>query len=136
MYGIQAITANNGWAMALAGALIVFSGLIVLSLAISQLHKLLLIFEKKGAADEAAPAGPPVSHAMAGKGLENLDALVELYQQHSGVLGESFYLADLYTLALRDDLPHPHLSIKTFREAGLLISQGEDRFAWHATGAA
>ena len=56
MYGIQAITAHNGWAMALAGALIVFSGLIVLSFAISHLHKLLKIFEKQKV---SAVVGPP-----------------------------------------------------------------------------
>ncbi|MBW1726140.1 MAG: OadG family protein [Deltaproteobacteria bacterium] len=39
MYGLQAIAAYNGWAMALAGALIVFSGLVILSFVISQLHK-------------------------------------------------------------------------------------------------
>ena len=46
MYGFEAITSHNGWAMALAGALIVFCGLVVLSLAISQLHKILVFFEK------------------------------------------------------------------------------------------
>jgi len=42
LYGLQAIAAHNGWAMALAGALIVFSGLVILSFVISQLHKILM----------------------------------------------------------------------------------------------
>jgi hypothetical protein len=40
LYGIEAIEAANGWAMAIAGALIVMAGLAILSLVISQLHKL------------------------------------------------------------------------------------------------
>ena len=47
MYGIQAINAHNGWAMALAGALIVMSGLSVLSFIISQLHKVLALLENR-----------------------------------------------------------------------------------------
>ena len=47
MYGLEAIAAHNGWSMALAGALIVFAGLLVLSSVISQLHKILMIWDKE-----------------------------------------------------------------------------------------
>jgi len=46
LYGLEAISAQNGWAMAVAGALIVISGLTVLSLVISQLHKIAAFLEK------------------------------------------------------------------------------------------
>ena len=45
MYGLDAISAHNGWAMAVVGATIIFSGLIVLSLAISQLTNLLKLWD-------------------------------------------------------------------------------------------
>ena len=45
MYGIEAISAANGWAMACVGALIVFLGLSMLSFAIAQIHKLMPFFE-------------------------------------------------------------------------------------------
>ena len=47
MYGLEAISFHNGWAMALAGALIVFAGLVVLSTVIAQLHKILTFWEKR-----------------------------------------------------------------------------------------
>lgn len=45
MYGLEAINANNGWAISVVGVTIVFSGLVMLSLVISQLHKVLAIWE-------------------------------------------------------------------------------------------
>jgi len=47
LYGLEAINANNGWAMAIIGPLIVMSGLTILSIIISQLHKLAAILDKK-----------------------------------------------------------------------------------------
>ena len=40
MYGLEAINAHNGWAMALTGAIIVMTGRTVLSTIISQLHRI------------------------------------------------------------------------------------------------
>jgi hypothetical protein len=47
LFGIQNITNNNGWAMAAVGASIVFLGLVVLSFAISQIHKILKLWEER-----------------------------------------------------------------------------------------
>ena len=63
MYGIENITANNGWAMAAVGATIVFMGLVVLSFVISQIHNILEYFEKKGEAKEAQKIEPAASEA-------------------------------------------------------------------------
>ena len=41
MYGLEAINDANGWAMAYTGAIIVFSGLVVLSFVVSQLNRIL-----------------------------------------------------------------------------------------------
>jgi len=45
LYGIEAINANNGWAISAVGITIVFSGLVLLSFVISQLHKVLYLYE-------------------------------------------------------------------------------------------
>ncbi len=47
MYGLEAINAYNGWAMAITGPLIVMGGLSILSIIISQLHKVVALFDKK-----------------------------------------------------------------------------------------
>jgi len=139
LYGLQAITAQNGWAMALVGAIIVFSGLFVLTLAISQLHKILTLFDKKGVSPGDQPSvteAPAVVKETSLDVLTDIATLAEAFAPLAAALGETFQLVDLYTLALRDDLPHPHLSIKTLREAEFLLSQGEGLFAWHDSRAA
>jgi Na+-transporting methylmalonyl-CoA/oxaloacetate decarboxylase gamma subunit len=47
LIGIENITSNNGWAMAAVGATIVFLGLVVLSFVISQIHKVLKLWEDR-----------------------------------------------------------------------------------------
>jgi hypothetical protein len=51
MYGIDAISAQNGWAMIFTGAFIVLFGLGLLSIIISQLHRISDFYEKKGTKD-------------------------------------------------------------------------------------
>ena len=45
LYGLDAISASNGWAISVVGISIVFTGLVSLSAVISQLHKLVDLFE-------------------------------------------------------------------------------------------
>ncbi|MBW2483349.1 MAG: OadG family protein, partial [Deltaproteobacteria bacterium] len=58
MFGIDYITNNNGWAMAVVGATTVFVGLAVLSFVISQVHKLLDAWENR-TKDNAVAAERP-----------------------------------------------------------------------------
>ncbi len=135
--GIANIAANNGWAMAFLGASIVMTGLIILSLAISQIHKLVDFWEKRKKKEaEAAVAAPAAIGAEEPAPVEmaacpiNLDELVALYQPLSEPLGSPFELKDLYRLAGETNLPHPHITIRCFREAGLLMMAEEGLFIW------
>lgn len=47
MTGLEAITAQNGWAIASIGAIIVMSALSLLAVVISQVHKVLSFIERK-----------------------------------------------------------------------------------------
>jgi len=128
VFSFQTISANNGWAMALAGALIVMSGLSVLSFIISQLHKVLGLFEKKAAApEETAPETVPETFPV------SLDKVAELYAPLVNQLPGSFSLGELYALSREKDYPHPHLTLRSFREAGILVPAGEGQFSWKAT---
>ena len=122
------ISANNGWAMAVTGAIIVMIGLSLLSLVISQLHKIIAFFDNRiqpsapsRAQQPPVPEFPPHS---------DLEAFASLYKALSAELGQSFELAKLHSLANRDRLPHPHLTIRSLREAGYLIPAGEGFFTW------
>lgn len=128
MFSFQNISANNGWAMALAGALIVMTGLSVLSFIISQLHRLVGFLEKKEKViAEPEPVGIP------DKFPESLDAQAIIYEPLFKQLPETFGLDALYTLTRDNEFPHPHLTIRAFREAGFLVSKGEGLFSWNAT---
>lgn len=125
MFSFELISANNGWAMALAGALIVMTGLSILAFIISQLHRLVAVFEKKEVASvEATPEKIPEKFP------DSLDKVAALYEPLVKQLPESFGLEALFALTQKNNFPHPHLTIRSLREAGLLVAQGEGQFSW------
>ena len=135
MYGFEAITYYNGWAMALTGILIVFSGLVVLATVISQLHKILFFFEnranpiKNKAAVKATADLKKIESGILGD--LNIDQIINLYRPLADKLGESFELTRLYEISENSGLPHPHLSIKELRQAAVLLPRGDGIFSWN-----
>lgn len=130
MYGFEAISQNNGWAIAVTGACIVFSGLATLSLVISQLHKLVALLDRppKVIVDvvvEEEPQAPPRPECPMA-----LEPTVARYLPLIEELEPEFDLADLYALAKRYHLPHPHLSIRCLQDAGKLQPLGDGIFRY------
>jgi hypothetical protein len=123
--------------MAIAGALIVFSGLVVLSTAISQIHRILLLFENKYAGsrnnnkiqENDEPEEQPES-ALPTIFPTELDEIACLYQPLIKEIGETFYLSDLYKIAKENNFPHPHITFTAFRDAKILIPYGDGVFSW------
>jgi hypothetical protein len=133
VYGLEAIATHNGWAMAATGALIVFFGLVLLSTTISQLYRIIDLFDKKTLQPEAAvmaAQAPPKSAEPSSYALD-LEADLFQYQAASTPLGDSFDLADLYQVARELDLAHPHLSISHFRRQNMLVVQPSGQFSWN-----
>jgi hypothetical protein len=138
LIGIENITSNNGWAMAAVGATIVFSGLVVLSFVISQIHKLLKLwddreklierFKKKAPAAVAEKVDIPV---YSERHLPAVDELASIYQPLVDQLEEPFNLSQLFEIANKNDIPHPHLSIQRLQEADILVAQGDGTFTWN-----
>ena len=135
MYGLENINANNGWAIAVLGAGIVFSGLAVLSLVISQIPRILQFFENRGKPETVAVAEPKTQEKKKTvttiKRLPEPKELVSIYRPLVEGLEEPFQLALLYEKAAKMDLPHTHISISRLREAGVLAFQGEGAFVWN-----
>jgi hypothetical protein len=130
LYGFEAISHHNGWAIAATGACIVFAGLATLSLIISQLHKLVALLDRppKVIVDvvvEEKPQAPPLPDCPM-----NIDLTVARYLPLIGELDPEFDLADLYALAKRYHLPHPHLSIRCLQDAGKLHPLGDGIFRY------
>jgi hypothetical protein len=130
LFGIEAISHHNGWAIAVTGACIVFSGLATLSVIISQLHKLVGLLDRppkvivEVAVEEEPPAPPLPDSPM------DLDLTVARYLPLIEELEPEFDLADLYVLAKRYHLPHPHLSIRCLLDAGKLQPLGDGIFRY------
>ena len=138
MFGFENISANNGWAMAVVGASIVFLGLVVLSFVISQVHKILKFWEqrdeflkrnKKQAQIEESKKvikAPVVKQ----RHLPTIKELVSIYRPLVEQLKQPFDLIQLYEISNKMDLPHPHLSLKYLQEVGVLVPEGDGTFTW------
>ena len=130
MYGLAAIQQANGWAMAVAGACIVLCGLAVLSFLISMLPRLTGLFEAKPPTAETAAEEKPAPIIIPERIPDDTEAAATLYIALTEGLGESFSLVELHAKSKELGLPHPHLSINRFRDAGVLMPTGEGLFSW------
>ncbi|MBW2575580.1 MAG: OadG family protein [Deltaproteobacteria bacterium] len=124
--------------MAFVGALIVFSGLVVLSLVISQLHKVLTFFEKKPVDFQQDRETPTVEQPEDKPGLllpkqfpSDINEIVRLYKPLVEALGETFYLSKLYEILRKNNFPHPHITLTALRESEILIPDGDGVFTWN-----
>ncbi|MDM8542571.1 OadG family protein [Desulfococcaceae bacterium HSG9] len=144
MYGFQAITANDGWAMALMGVSIVFSGLVLLSLAISQIHNVFNLFDKRKAKKEeaakkaAAQKTKTKKETKEDKRMPYLNLPKDIAKAGSLFAplikpnDKPFLLTDLLKAAEKEDFPHPHLTINYLRDAKMLIPTGDGFFVWQS----
>lgn len=133
MIGLDAITANNGWAMAATGAIIVMSGLAILSLIISQLYKIISLFDKQKHAEADAVASVPSSilqKAAEADILNDLEAAARIYKTMTEDQSGTFKLQTLYAKCQHEEMPHPHLTIRALRAAGFLIASGDGTYRW------
>jgi len=138
MFGIDNITNNNGWAMAVVGATTVFLGLIALTLVISQIHRILDLWENRGkklngkkkqarSEDKHKVAAPEAKSNR----LPTVSELTSIYRPLVEQLKEPFQLIQLFEKTKEMNLPHAHLSIKSLQEADILLAQGDGTFTWN-----
>ena len=134
--GLENIALYNGWSQAFLGAVIVMTGLVILSMAISQIHKLVALWERRqsGSTTEIGLSSPPGLDTPPSVGAQcplDLNATLKLYRPLTESLGAPFQLKDLYQRAVEYDLPHPHITIRCLREDGHLLALGEGFFNWN-----
>jgi hypothetical protein len=134
--GLEAISAHNGWSIALVGISIVFTGLVLLSLTISQLYKVLDIWEKRGAywerfrqrrlkTGEPAPEGACI---YLPRDVKESARQCKLLVEH---LGQPFALPKLLEFSDRCGLNHPHSTINELLLAEVIIPDGEGFYLWN-----
>ena len=132
MYGLAAIEQANGWAMAGAGACIVLSGLTVLSFLISLIPRLVAPFEEKKRSPVTVeePSTESVKEAARTEFPDSVEEASALFMEETSDLGDSFTLIDLHKKSKALGVVDPHLTLRRFREAGILVSLGDERFSW------
>ncbi len=134
MYGLENISAHNGWAISFVGITIVFTGLTLLSLTIAQLHKILNIWENKdkyinnrdqktsptsGIKTEPKPVIP--THEL---------EIIRQYKLIVDRLEQPFSLPKLLDIALKIGLDRPHSTINKLLEKRIIVSDGKGYFIW------
>lgn len=120
--------------IAALGAGIVFAGLAVLSLFISQLPRILIIFEKHTAAKRSAAAELSGQTKSTAEKPDKKDIAVQI-RPLAAKLQEPFQLAELYSLCRENDIPHPHLSLSRLQHKGILHPEGGGAFTWKSEAA-
>ena len=136
MYGLDAISAHNGWQLAALGTSIVFAGLIILFLAISQIHKILEFWDKRDTyyqsikklvhrkhRSEATFSDPVLPKNVKGS-VRQFKLLIEQ-------IGEPFPLPKLLDFSEKCGFPHSHSSVNDLLKAKLIIPDGKGYFLWN-----
>lgn len=133
MYGLEAISNHNGWAMAVVGISIVFSGLLVLSFAISQLHKFIDLWENRKAhlqnmkellQTKVKEEKPDYNFSFS----RDVEESVHLITKR---MGEPFSLPRLIDISKKFGLATPHSTINELIKADLIIPDGKGYFYWN-----
>ncbi len=136
--GLHSISVHNGWSMALLGASIDFLGLILLFITISQIPRILAVMDKVVASFSKKETPESSQMVTNDSGLkipehcpEDLNDAAGVYMPLFKELGATFQLTELYKIFQKNDLPHPHMTITNFRQAGILVPQGDGNFTWN-----
>ena len=117
--------------MAGIGALIVMIGLAVQAFIIAQLHKIIALFERRPKDSVRDKKTLHANRTAAEINLLNdIDSAARIYQPLTAELGDQFELHMLYQILIEENLPHPHLTVRSLRESGFLVPMGEGLFCW------
>lgn len=135
LYGLEAINAHNGWAISVVGVTIVFSGLVTLSALISQLHKLVTLYDNPEIikklftrkSESAAKAGTPKKHMVLTEAQKQICRQYNLLAQ---TMDAVISLPKLLRMAELSGLKDPHANINLLIKSGILCADEQGYFTW------
>jgi len=136
--GFEAIAFFNGWRIAGAGVFIVFTALVTLSFVISQLHKLLTVWENKDeyiknamqlfAKKEKVAVHPKLRVS------KNFNESARQFNLLTKSLRDPFFsLPRLILLAKKVDISHPHATVNKLIQAKLIVPDDKGFYYWDHT---
>jgi len=135
MYGLEAISQNNGWAISIVGVFIVFTGLLSLSLIIRLFPKLIEIIEgdKKTEPSPSKELKKEIEEQKISLEIDkNIKEVVRQYRYLISWMGEPFSLPRLVDLADKRGLVRPYSTINKLIQAKVIQPDGKGLFLWHA----
>ncbi len=131
LYGLQAISANNGWAIAVVGISIIFTGLVLLSFSIAQIHKILDLWENRHNIGKIKDKF--FNKNKNKKTTPFTDQEKESSRQFkllARTLDDNFSLPRLLKLAEVSGLNSPHSSLAKLLSSGIIKSDQKGLFTW------
>jgi len=136
LYGIEAINANNGWAISVVGITIVFSGLVVLALVISQLHKLLDLYENprkiknwfSGGKEKDTPLETPSVIMVF---TEEQKEIAKQFALLVRTMEDHFSLPRLLNLARISGVKNFHSNLNILLKSAIIYPDKEGYFCWN-----
>lgn len=132
MYGFDAITANNGWSIAAVGIIIVFSGLLILSLIISQLYKVLDFIENPGKFNlfSAKKTTEKKEKYILDDLTDNQKESAKQLSLIAKTLEEQFALPKLVRMAEVSGIKSPCNNLNNLIDAGIIKPDNKGYFIW------
>lgn len=134
MYGLASINASNGWAISVVGITIVFSGLVSLSLVISQLHKVLAFYEdpsKIKALFKRKTAEKKADEKIINMVLtQSQKEIIKQYALLARTMDDHFSLPRLLCLAQISGVKDPYPNLDILLKMRIIQSDGNGFFTW------
>lgn len=135
LYGLEAINAHNGWAISVVGVTIVFTGLVALSVLISQLHKLVSLYDNPGRitklfdlkSKSAAKTATPKKQLILTEAQKKICRQYNLLAQ---TMDDVISLPKLLRMAELSGLKEPHANINFLVKSGILCADEQGYFRW------
>ncbi len=129
MYGLEAIAAHNGWAISVVGVTIVFTGLVLLSLCLSQLHKALYIWENWGDIkffNKDKAKSEPIIKSF---NLQQKETARQ-FRLLTRTMDDNFAIPKLLRLAKTSGLEKPHSSLNTLLKSEIIKPDQKGYYTW------
>ncbi|MBS3756517.1 MAG: hypothetical protein KGY56_12535 [Desulfobacterales bacterium] len=135
MKGLEAILYHNGFAMAAVGVTIVFTALVSLSVIISQLHRVLFVWDNRKSYINKAlrlfSAPKPHESEPVVKYFDNIYESARQFNLLIRATGEPFSLPELIGKAETRGIAHAHSTVSHLIAAGLIAADGRGYFRWN-----
>jgi len=132
--GLEAIAFHNGWAISAVGISIVFTGLTLLALIISQLHKVLKLWDERGMYYERLKnmGQKEETTAMPDFPLpQNMEESARQFKLLTERMEDPFSLPELLKLSEKCGLSHPHSTMNALLRSKRIVPDGKGYFHWN-----